>query len=163
VLVAWTEEVNVGLNLGPPALRMGDRIVTPSLNRIEHAGGRVRLEPKVMQVLVHLSARPGLVSTKEELLRSVWADAFVTDDVLKRAVSELRKALGDDARAPRFIETIPRCGYRLLTPVVPVETPLPETPRPLPALLAAVVRRLEAWLATYRLGFILAPRRRHRI
>jgi DNA-binding winged helix-turn-helix (wHTH) protein len=100
-----------------------------------------------MHVFVRLSASSGLVVSKEELLRVVWSDAFVTDDVLKRAVSELRKAFGDDARAPRFIETIPRSGYRLVAPVSPVETVAP----PAPTFLGTVIRRVEAWRTRFRL------------
>ena len=74
----------------------------------------VRLEPKVMQVLVCLAEHQGELVTKEQLIRAVWADTFVTDDVLTRCISELRKALNDDPKQPRFIETIPKSGYRLI-------------------------------------------------
>src|SRR6516162_10271776 len=50
-------------------------------------------------------------------MRAVWADTFVTDDVLTRCISELRRAFGEDAKEPRVIETIPRSGYRLLAAV----------------------------------------------
>jgi DNA-binding winged helix-turn-helix (wHTH) protein len=55
--------------------------------------------------------------SKEELIRTVWGDAFVTDDVLTRCISELRKALDDDSKQPRVIETIPKRGYRILLEV----------------------------------------------
>jgi dipeptidyl aminopeptidase/acylaminoacyl peptidase len=55
--------------------------------------------------------------TKERLLQTVWADTFVGDEVLARAISELRRVLGDDPKAPRFIQTIPKGGYRLIAPV----------------------------------------------
>jgi len=91
--------------------------VEPSLNTI-HAGETVvRLEPKVMQVLVCLADSPGQVLSKDHLIRQVWADTFVGDEALKRCISELRKAFGDDAREPRIIQTIPKGGYRLLAPV----------------------------------------------
>src|SRR5215470_19325258 len=70
-----------------------------------------------MQVLLHLAEHHGEVVNKEELIRSVWADTFVSDDVLTRSISVLRKALDDDSRQPRFIETIPRSGYRLIGPI----------------------------------------------
>jgi len=100
-----------------PTFRVGDWLVSPRLNRVEGNGRAVRLEPKVMQVLVCLAERPGEVFAKEELLRRVWADTFVTDEVLTRAVSELRRVLGDDAKQPRVIETVARGGYRLIAPV----------------------------------------------
>lgn len=92
--------------------------VAPSLNRLEADDTTVHLEPKVMQVLVRLAQQPGQVVSREQLLAAVWADTFVTDDVLKRSISELRRALGDDARQPVYIETIPKGGYRLIVPVV---------------------------------------------
>src|SRR6185295_12697783 len=54
---------------------------------------------------------------KERLIQTVWSDTFVTDDVLTRAISELRRVFGDDAKASRFIQTIPKSGYRLIAPV----------------------------------------------
>ena len=66
-----------------------------------------------MDLLVELARRPGKVVRKERLLRRVWGDSFVTEGVLKHAVWELRRALGDSVAKPRFIETVPRRGYRL--------------------------------------------------
>ena len=59
--------------------------------------------------------------SKEKLIQSVWPDTFVTDDVLTRSISELRKVFEDDAKEPRFIQTIPRSGYRLVAPVLYAE------------------------------------------
>jgi len=75
------------------------------------------MEPKVMQVLVCLAQQPGAALSKEKLLQAVWPDTFVTDDVLKRSIFELRRALQDNARRPRIIETISKRGYRLVTKV----------------------------------------------
>src|SRR5215510_9140004 len=69
-----------------------------------------------MRVLVYLAEHPGVVS-KEQLISAVWPDVFVSEDVLPGCVSALRKTLSDDARRPRFIETIHKSGYRLLVPV----------------------------------------------
>jgi adenylate cyclase len=97
--------------------RIGPWLVHPSLNAISQNGASTRLEPKVMEVLVCLAEHTGEVISKEKLLQTVWPDTFVTDDVLKRSVSELRRALKDDARESRIIQTIPKRGYRLLAPV----------------------------------------------
>ena len=97
--------------------RLGEWLICPLLNTVQKDGKSVRLEHKFMQVLVCLASRPGEVVSKEELIRTVWADTFVTDDVLTRAISELRRILKDDAKHPRFIETISKSGYRLLPPV----------------------------------------------
>jgi adenylate cyclase len=97
--------------------RLGHWLVCPKLNTVRADGRAIRLEPKFMQVLVCLAARPGEVVPKEELIRAVWGDTFVTDDVLTRAISELRRVLGDDAKQPRVIETVARSGYRIIAPV----------------------------------------------
>jgi DNA-binding winged helix-turn-helix (wHTH) protein len=141
----YTASVSVAHEVGPFAgdFLVGDRRVRPSRNLVElpadgaepgaGAGGAgngrdpapaaVQVEPKVMEVLVCLARRAGRVVTKHELVREVWEGRFVSDDVVWRSVRELRRALGDEARAPRFIETIPRRGYRLLAPVAEVPEP----------------------------------------
>lgn len=70
-----------------------------------------------MQVLVQLAAHPDEVLTKEFLMHAVWSDTFVGDEVLTRCISEIRRVLEDNARAPRFVQTIPKVGYRLIAPV----------------------------------------------
>lgn len=97
--------------------RLGEWLICPQLNTVQKDGGTVRLEHKFMQVLVCLAGRPGEVVSKEELIRTVWVDTFVTDDVLTRAVSELRRILKDDAKQPHIIETVAKNGYRLIAPV----------------------------------------------
>jgi TolB-like protein/DNA-binding winged helix-turn-helix (wHTH) protein/Tfp pilus assembly protein PilF len=96
--------------------QVGEWLVSPALNRISRNGDNIRVEPKAMQVLVHLAEHPRVVS-KQELMSAVWPDVFVADDVLPGCISALRKAFHDDARRPRVIETIHKSGYRLLQPV----------------------------------------------
>ena len=103
--------------------RVGPWLVQPGLNAIASNGTTVRLEPKVMEVLVCLSNQAGSPIAKEELMRAVWRDTFVSDDVLVRAISELRRVFEDDPRQPQFIQTIPKRGYRLLARVTPVNGP----------------------------------------
>jgi serine/threonine protein kinase/Tol biopolymer transport system component len=97
--------------------RLGEWTVRPSLNRLELGERITQIEPKAMDVLVELAMHANEVRSKRRLLQVVWSGAFVTDDVLTRAIRVLRKALGDDAKEPRYIETIPRRGYRLVAPV----------------------------------------------
>jgi len=92
--------------------------VDPALNSVAGPMATAHLEPKVMEVLVCLAEHASDVVSKEFLLHSVWADTCVTDDVLTRAIFELRRVFGDDARRPRVIQTIPKRGYRLIAPVV---------------------------------------------
>ena len=99
-------------------------------------GGITRLEPKVMLVLVCLAEHAGQMVPKDRLLHSAWPDTAVGDDVLTRAISELRRLFEDDPKQPRVIETIPKSGYRLIAPVempsgerevVPTTLPTSET------------------------------------
>jgi len=99
--------------------RVGSWLVRPKLNTVESDGRVVRIEHKMMQVLVRLANRPGEVHAKEELIRTVWKDTFVTDEVLTRIISELRRIFSDDAKQPHVIETVAKGGYRLIAPVNP--------------------------------------------
>lgn len=72
------------------------------------------LRPKAFAVLKCLIGRAGQLVTKEQLLREAWPDTFVTDAVLKDSIRQLREVLGDDAAAPRYIETAHRRGYRFI-------------------------------------------------
>ena len=88
--------------------------VDPLLRTVSDAGGRTtRLEPKACDLLVLLAGRPGEVISVEQLIASVWGGKFVTSDVVTVAVHALRQAFGDNAREPRFIETVRGRGYRL--------------------------------------------------
>ena len=124
--------------------RVGEWIVEPSLNRLTLRDRSVHVEPKIMRVLVTLAARPGDVVSREDLTRTVWPDTFVTDDVVTRSISELRKVFADSARQPRFIETIPKSGYRIIAPVsngVAEPEPEPERVAARPAAPPAPIAR----------------------
>ncbi len=82
--------------------------------RIEGAAGAIRLNPKAFDVLLALIERAGQFVSKAQLLDQVWPDTHVADGVLKVCMAEIRKALGDSAAAPRFIETVHRRGYRFV-------------------------------------------------
>ena len=86
--------------------------------RLTCAGEPVALAPKPFAVLCALAREPGCLLTTNALLDQVWGHQFVTDSVLRTAISELRTALDDDARKPRFIETVSRRGYRFIAPTV---------------------------------------------
>jgi Tol biopolymer transport system component/DNA-binding winged helix-turn-helix (wHTH) protein len=97
--------------------QIGDRLIQPKINSIQFEGETIRLEPKVMQVLLVLASNPGEVCTREDIRGIVWRDVFVGDEVLMRAVSEIRRIFNDDARTPRIIQTVPKVGYRLIASV----------------------------------------------
>jgi eukaryotic-like serine/threonine-protein kinase len=85
------------------------------------AGGVLAVEPKAFRVLLILLRNPKKLIPKEELLNAVWGDAAVTENSLTRAIALLRKLLGDDAREPRFIETVATVGYRFVCQVEALE------------------------------------------
>ena len=97
--------------------RVGEFLIDPQLNTITRDNQSTRLEPKVMQLLQRLSHTAGEVVSKEQLMRAVWTDTIVTDDVLTRAVSALRKAFQDNSKEPRYVQTVPKSGYRLIANV----------------------------------------------
>src|SRR5580765_1185095 len=107
--------------IGEPVsvLRFGVFEAEPRSGELRKHGVRVRLRDQSFQVLVLLLERPGQIVTREELQRRLWpADTFVDfDRGLNKAVNRLRETLGDSAESPRFIETLPKRGYRFIAPV----------------------------------------------
>ena len=93
------------------------------------SGSRARrLEPRAMDVLTCLARGGNAPVTRSEFIKEVWQGRVVTDEVLSRCISQLRARLEDDPRAPRFIETLPKIGYRLLIAAIPLEAPAPQPP-----------------------------------
>lgn len=103
--------------------RLGEWTVVPERNQLSSEAACRRVEPKVMDALVALAGRAGDVVSKDELIDAVWEGRIISEGTLSNTLAELRAALGDDARNPRFVETIPKRGYRLICPVesVPVD------------------------------------------
>ena len=110
--------------------RLGDLEIRPDSGEVRGPRGNVRLRPLLVDILVRLAAEPGAVVRRETLLEEAWSRRMVNDEVLSRAIAELRTALGDDARAARYIETLPKIGYRLVAPVTPAEPPAAAMPLP---------------------------------
>lgn len=132
--------------------------VDPTACRITRSGETVTLEPKVMDMLCLLASEPGRVWSRDELLDRLWNGFIVGEDTLARTVSRLRKALDDDAKSPRYVETIPKRGYRLIAPVAESVAPdgMPAPSRPawlLPAAIAVVL----ILIAGAAILFIRAP------
>jgi len=98
----------------------GDFSLDPTTRTLTRGGVAIPLFPKCFDVLLYLVENPGRVITKDELLRNVWADAFVEESNLSQNVSVLRKALDDRGNAPRYIVTVPGKGYQFATPPIQV-------------------------------------------
>jgi DNA-binding winged helix-turn-helix (wHTH) protein len=129
-----------------PLFLFDDVRVDTAAFRVERGGRAVALEPKAFDLLVLLLERQGQVVTKQEILDAVWPQTAVTDNAMTRIVAHLRKALGDDARDARYIETVPTRGYRWLAPAERREEGARTRPA-CPALAAArlAVRRWPSW------------------
>lgn len=97
--------------------RLGEWTIDPKRCTAQCSEESVRLEPKAIELLTHLTSRPGEVVTRSELLSAVWPGVVVGDEVITNAIAKLRRALHDDPRSARLIETIPKRGYRLLATV----------------------------------------------
>jgi DNA-binding winged helix-turn-helix (wHTH) protein len=105
------------------------------------------LRPKTFEVLRYLAEHPGQLVTKAALLDAVWAELAVGDTMPAICIGELRKALGDTARMPQFIETIHRRGYRFIAKVTTATTPATEITSPPPRSPALIMVGREAELA----------------
>src|SRR4029077_3806380 len=103
----------------PPTLKFGPFMVDLAAGEVRKNGSRIRLQEKPLRVLMLLAERQGQLVTRTELKQHLWReDTFVDFETgLNTAVSKLRDALSDKADSPRYIETIPRRGYRFLAPV----------------------------------------------
>ena len=98
-------------------IQVGEWRVDRSTNELARGGDTLRIEPKAIEVLMALAGRAGEVVSREELMSAVWPGVIVGDEALTQSVIKLRRALGDDPRAPSYIETISKRGYRLIAPV----------------------------------------------
>jgi transcriptional activator of cad operon len=98
-------------------LRIGDWRLDPQLGQISRGAQVERLEARTLRLLQYLANRPGETVSLEELLDHVWSGVVVTQDSVYQAITALRRLLGDDAKNPRYIATVPRMGYRLVAPV----------------------------------------------
>lgn len=106
---------------GRRRLRIGEWIADPEINELSRDDQLVRIEPKVMDLLMLLAARAGRVVPRDGLLAIVWPGVIVGDEALTQEINKLRKALGDNSRSPSYIETVTKRGYRLIAAVRPVE------------------------------------------
>ncbi|MEM6638787.1 MAG: winged helix-turn-helix domain-containing protein [Pseudomonadota bacterium] len=126
--------------------RLGDWLVEPDTGRLSRGGSpAASLEPRLMSLLVYLSTNAGRVLPRATLEADVWSGRVVGDDTVARAVSRLRRALGDDAQNPRYIETLPRRGYRLIAEVGEADRSTASTPH-----------RASRWLAPAAALLIIA-------
>jgi DNA-binding winged helix-turn-helix (wHTH) protein len=133
--------------------RLGEWTVRPHRNQIERGNETVHLAPKTMAVLDCLAKASNSVVTRQQIFDSVWPGAVVSDETLTQRISELRKAFGDTAHESLFIETIPKTGFRLVPPVVPLpdENERLASIQPVPG-----AKRAFMWLALVAAALLVA-------
>jgi len=103
-------------NGGDDALPFGDFVLLPAEGRLLRGGCDIPLAPKPFETLLYLIRHADHVVGKHELLDAVWPGTYISEDGLVQCVVEIRRALGDSAKAPRYVQTLPKRGYRLLMP-----------------------------------------------
>lgn len=111
-----------------PVLAFGPYVLDESNARLTRDGVPLDVPPKAFAVLCHLARNAQRLVTKDELLDAVWGHRHVSESVLKTTINLLRTQLGDDPRAPRYIETANRRGYRFVAQVAPVVSVRPALP-----------------------------------
>ena len=113
----------------PQILQFGVFEVDLAQGELRKHGQKIKLQERPFQLLAALLERPGQVVTREELVRRLWNDTLVDfDNGLNIAAKKIREALDDDAATPRYVETLPRRGYRFIAPVQTRNIPAPEAP-----------------------------------
>jgi len=101
--------------------QLGSWVICPRTNTVTKKVETHSIDNKSMQVLLFLIKHAGEHVTKDQFFKHVWKDSFVADDILSVAVSKIRKALGDNARSPTFIKTLPGVGYSLIAKVEAID------------------------------------------
>ncbi len=102
----------------PQILQFGVFEVDLAQGELRKHGQKIKLQDRPFQLLAALLERPGQVISRDELVRRLWADTLVDfDNGLNIAAKKIREALDDDAATPRYLETLPRRGYRFIAPV----------------------------------------------
>ncbi len=96
-------------------IQFNEWLLKPNSNELVGKNRTIKLDHKVMQLLVYFTQNSNKNLTKDEIIKAVWGDGFFSEEVLTVAVSTLRKALGDNPQNPKYIKTIPRFGYRMLS------------------------------------------------
>jgi len=105
----------------PSRYRWDHYVLDLDAYRLARDGVAVALEPKAFNLLAVMVQRPGHLFTKQEIFDLVWPGTAVTDHALTRIVAQIRRALGDEAREARFLETVPTRGYRWIHPIETVD------------------------------------------
>src|ERR1700727_3551987 len=143
----------------PSVVRFGTYEVSLQSGEVRKSGLRIRVQQQPIKLLKALLERPGEVVTREELRGRVWPDESFGDfdQALNIAVGKLRSALGDSAENPRFIETLPKRGYRFIADVSVLDT---DARLRTPDSVAADPPATDSGQTVQGAGLVFAPQRR---
>lgn len=155
------EHGNHGAKTSLCIYRFEDIEVDASQACLKKNGEETYVRQQSFHVLLYLLARRNQLVGKEELISEFWHDTAVTDNAVVQCITDIRRAIGDDSRSPRFIKTIPKVGYRFIAEVEVIHVPeAPPTPAEPATVLAAPARTKAGisrrWLALAVLGGVLA-------
>ncbi|BBV64850.1 TPA: CadC family transcriptional regulator [Kluyvera ascorbata] len=150
-----------------PVVRVGEWLVTPSVNQISRPGRQLTLEPRLIDLLMYFARHPGEVLSRDELIDNIWMRNIVTSHVVTQSISELRKSLrdGGDSNA-EYIITVPKRGYQLTAAVtwldesdikdetqVPLDATAPGiapvVPTQKPSVQAPATQKNRRWFANF--------------
>ena len=130
----------------PPVLRFAPFAIDSQRHVLTRNGEDVALSPHLVDILMHLVERGGEIVTKDVLLEKFWPDVHVTENTLTRAIADIRKALGDDAGEPEFIQTVARRGYRFVGTIDRASEAAVAAPGSLPGANAPVEDPYRDWV-----------------
>src|SRR4051812_9830811 len=137
----------------PEMLRFSGFEVDLKTKELSRRGRPVKLPPQALRLLEYLASHPGQLVTREEIRQEIWNDGTVVDfeHGINKSIRQIRSALSDDADQPRFIETIPRRGYRFIGELEPAEPARPaaasaEAPPPAASITIERPRVAGRWL-----------------
>ena len=136
--------------------RFDDFLADPEAWKLSRGGQEIHVEPVVLELLIYLISNRGRLVTRQELMDTVWGDTVISESALTKAVARLRKALGDDSAAPRYMETVRTRGYRFVAEVEEIGSPNQPALRPGKTRATAARRTMMAGAAVSVALIILA-------
>ena len=103
-------------------IQFGEFTLDSKQERLLCEGKYIAIEPKLFELLLLFVNQPNTIISRQDILDNLWAGSLVTDNAINKLVANLRKLLADGAKNPRYIETVPKRGYRLICEVTLIES-----------------------------------------
>lgn len=115
--------------------KFGDYVFDEQQIRLLRHGKEINAEPKVLELLSLFIKQPDNIISRQDILDAIWPNSLVTDNAINKLIANLRKLLGDEVKNPRYIQTVPKRGYRLIPEVVPYsESAMSASPKAEPSI-----------------------------